>query len=482
MDPKTADLPTTVGALKASEHADRQYETVKDELRRNLLARLQSGQPVFDGIVGYDDTVVPQVVNAILSRHNFILLGLRGQAKTRILRQLTGLLDPLVPALAGSELNDHPLNPTSHEGHAILAEQGDNAEVRWIPRAERYIEKLATPDATVADMIGDIDPIKASRLGTQLGDPRSVHYGLLPRANRGVFAINELPDLSGKVQVALFNVMQEGDVQIRGYPIRIPLDVLLVFSANPEDYTARGKIVTPLKDRIGSEIRTHYPHDVQDAMRVTAQEAWLDRNVTLPDFVREAVEQVAFVAREDPRVDHHSGVSQRLPITLAEAVASNAERRALLRGDTQPVARVTDLYGALSAITGKIELEYEGELKGGDKVARDMVRNAIGRAFAGHPAAADVEAIVSWFDEDQMLRLPTDGSYAEQLEAASEAAGLMDAVNAADPDGSDAERAALAEFILEGLHAQRKIGRSEERGYVGREERIDPGGRPRSFN
>jgi magnesium chelatase subunit I len=478
----TADLPTTVGALKASEHATRGAETVKDELRRNLLQRLRDGQPVFDGIVGYEDTVVPQIVNAVLSRHNFILLGLRGQAKTRMLRQLTGLLDPLVPALEDSELNEHPLHPVSHEGRTILAEQGDEAGVRWVPRSERYVEKLATPDVTVADMIGDIDPIKASRLGTQLGDPRSVHYGLMPRANRGVFAINELPDLSGKVQVALFNVMQEGDVQIRGYPIRIPLDVLLVFSANPEDYTARGKIITPLKDRIGSEIRTHYPHDVSEAMRVTAQEAWLERDVVLPHFVREATEQVAFVAREDPRVDQHSGVSQRLPITLAEAVASNAERRALLRGEDGAVARVTDLYGALSAVTGKIELEYEGELKGGDKVARDIIKQAIGRAFASVSADLSSDDIVAWFDEDQMLRLPTDAPYREQLSAAAQVPGLLEAVGALQPDDSDAARAAAAEFILEGLHAQRKIGRSEERGYVGREERIDPSGRPRSFN
>lgn len=476
-----ADRPTTLGALKASPWAAHAGRSVKDELRASLLARLREGRPIFEGIVGYDDTVVPQIVNALLSRHNFILLGLRGQAKTRMLRQLTELLDAWVPALAGSELNDDPLAPVSLEGRAIVAEQGDDAEIVWRPRAERYVEKLATPDVTVADLIGDIDPIKASRLGTRLGDERSVHYGLLPRANRGIFAVNELPDLSGKVQVALFNVMQEGDVQIRGYPVRLPLDVVLVFSANPEDYTARGKIITPLKDRIGAEIRTHYPDVVEAGMRVTAQEAWAARDlpVRVPDWVAEAVEQVAFVAREDARVDKHSGVSQRLPITLLETVISNAERRALARGDGAAVARVSDLYGALSAITGKLELEYEGELKGAEAVARELVREAVGRTFAARAGGLDVEDVVAWFDEDRALRLPDEQGAAAWLETMAEVPGLVDAADALAPDEDEGVRAAAGEFVLEGLHARRRVGRSVERGYHAAEPDLQGSGGPR---
>ncbi|MDZ7708105.1 MAG: sigma 54-interacting transcriptional regulator [Trueperaceae bacterium] len=460
--------PATLGELRASRWAALAGRSVKDELRANLVSRLRQGGPVFPGIVGYDDTVVPQIVNALLARHNFILLGLRGQAKTRMLRQLTDLLDPLVPVLAGSELNDDPLAPVSLEGRTIVAEQGDEAEVAWLPREARYVEKLATPDVTVADIVGDIDPIKASRLGTRLGDERSVHYGLLPRANRGVFAVNELPDLSGKVQVALFNVMQEGDVQIRGYPVRLPLDVLLVFSANPEDYTARGKIITPLKDRIGSEVRTHYQGTVEEGMRVTAQEAWTarDADVLVPAWVAEAVEQVAFIAREDARVDKHSGVSQRLPISLLETVISNAERRALAHGDTRPVARISDLYQALSAVTGKLELEYEGELKGGEAVARDIVREAIGRTFTAHAGELEVEEVVAWFENDAVLRLPGEVPADRWLDEMAQVPGLLEA-SATLSGGTDAdERAAAGEFVLEGLHARRRIGRSEERGYV----------------
>lgn len=460
--------PATLGELRRSDWAGFAGRSVKDELRANLTRRLREGGRVFRGIVGYDDTVVPQIVNALLSRHNFILLGLRGQAKTRMLRQLTELLDPEIPVLAGTELNDDPLAPVSHEGRALLADRGDDAEIAWLPREARYVEKLATPDVTVADIVGDIDPIKASRLGTRLGDERSVHYGLLPRANRGVFAVNELPDLSGKVQVALFNVMQEGDVQIRGYPVRLPLDVLLVFSANPEDYTARGKIITPLKDRVGSEIRTHYPGTVEAGLRVTAQEAWTarDADVHVPAWVAEAVEQVAFVAREDPRVDKHSGVSQRLPITLLETVISNAERRALLHRESTPVARVSDLYRSLSAVTGKLELEYEGELKGADAVAREIVREAIGRAFAAHATEVDETPVIAWFEEDRVLRLTDELPAPRWLEEMADVPGLLEAADRL-AGGSEPElRAAAGQFVLEGLHARRKIGRSEERGYT----------------
>ncbi|ADI15259.1 sigma 54-interacting transcriptional regulator [Truepera radiovictrix] len=457
---------TTLGALRGTPWAAKAGRSVKQELRDNLICRLREKRPIFPGIVGYESTVVPQVVNAILSRHNFILLGLRGQAKTRILRQLTDLLDPEIPVLRDSELNDDPLAPISAEGRRIVAEQGDDAAVAWLPAEARYIEKLATPDVTVADIIGDVDPIKAAKLGTQLGDERSVHYGLLPRANRGIFAMNELPDLAGKVQVALFNIMQEGDVQIKGYPIRLPLDVMLVFSANPEDYTARGKIITPLKDRIGSEIRTHYPATVEEGMAITAQEAWTDRDQTVrvPAFVAEIAEEVAFVARDDARVDKHSGVSQRLPISLLENVLSNAERRAYTLGEA-PIARVTDLYGALSAVTGKLELEYEGELKGGEAVARDIVRRAVAQVFGRRASGVATEPITTYFDEDNALKVPDTLRTEQLIDLFARVPGLLDAARQLAESRQPQDVAVAAEFVLEGLYARKQVARSEERGY-----------------
>src|SRR6184192_1964114 len=305
--------PTTLGELKRTEWAAaaRRQRTVKDEMRENLICLLENGSPLFPGIVGYEETVLPQLVNAILSRHNFILLGLRGQAKSRILRQLVSLLDEEIPILAGSEVNDNPFAPISKYGRELVTERGDQAPIAWLPRDARFVEKLATPDVTIADIIGDVDPIKAARGGHLLSDELTMHFGLLPRANRGIFAINELPDLAGKIQVGLFNIMQEGDVQIKGYPIRLPLDVALVFSANPEDYTARGKIITPLKDRIGSEITTHYPETIELGMAITEQEAWKERGdvrVRIPDFIAEVVERIAFEARTDRRIDKRSGV------------------------------------------------------------------------------------------------------------------------------------------------------------------------------
>src|SRR5213592_3321827 len=319
------NLPTTLGELKQTEWASpaRRRRTVKDEMRENLVCLLENASPLFPGIVGYEDTVIPQLINAILSRHNFILLGLRGQAKSRILRQLVTLLDEEIPILAGSEVNDNPFAPISKYGREVVAEHGERTPIAWLPRDARYVEKLATPDVTIADIIGDVDPIKAARGGHLLSDELTMHFGLLPRANRGVFALNELPDLAGKIQVGLFNIMQEGDVQIKGYPVRLNLDVALVFTANPEDYTARGKIITPLKDRIGAEISTHYPESVEAGMTITKQEAWTARDgrpVRVPDFITELVERVAFEAREDKRVDRRSGVSQRLPISLLENV------------------------------------------------------------------------------------------------------------------------------------------------------------------
>ncbi len=317
----TARRPETLGELQKSPGFDarRAERTVKDEMRQNLLRAIESGEQLFPGVHGYDDTVIPQIVNAILARHNFILLGLRGQAKSRILRGLTQLLDAEIPVVAGCEINDSPFRPICRSCRELIAEKGDATPIAWLPRELRYVEKLATPDVTIADMIGDIDPIKAARSGRNLSDELTIHYGLLPRANRGIFAINELPDLAGKIQVGLFNIMQEGDVQIKGYPVRLPLDVLLVFTANPEDYTARGKIITPLKDRLGSEIRTHYPATIEEGMAITLQEAWAQRGagraLEIPPFLRELIEEIAFQAREDKRVDRRSVVSQRLPIS-----------------------------------------------------------------------------------------------------------------------------------------------------------------------
>src|SRR5512140_1818248 len=382
---------------------------VKDEIRRNLIDRLRSGDPLFPGIIGYEDTVIPQLTNAILSRHNFILLGLRGQAKSRILRALADLLDEQIPVVPGCEINDNPLDPICAGCRARVAAEGDALPLAWLPRSARFVEKLATPDVTIADIVGDIDPIKAAKGGLNLSSEMTMHYGLLPRANRGIFAINELPDLAGKIQVGLFNILQEGDVQIKGYPVRLPLDVMLVFTANPEDYTARGKIITPLKDRIGSEIRTHYPVALDHGMAITEQEAWAKRNapieIRVPSYIREAVEQLAFSARDDKRVDKRSGVSQRLPISVLENVISNAERRALSIGDAVAVPRVMDIYAALPSITGKLELEYEGELKGGDAIARELIRLAVGKVYDSYLEGANVSQIVQWFDLGGTLKL-----------------------------------------------------------------------------
>src|SRR6185369_1129792 len=388
----------TLGELRGV--SEGRKRTVRDEMRQNLLARLEKNQPLFPGILGYDDSVVPQIVNAVLSRHNMILLGLRGQAKSRILRALTEFLDEAVPAIAGCEINDSPFAPICRQCRNLLEARKQGTPIVWRSREERYVEKLATPDVTIADIIGDIDPIKAAKGGHALGSDLSIHYGLLPRANRGIFAINELPDLAGKIQVGLFNIMQEGDVQIKGYPVRLPLDVMLIFSANPEDYTARGKIITPLKDRIGTEIMTHYPAELQTAVEITRQEAWVERGgletsdgttsrLQIPDFLHELVEQIAFEARDDSRVDKHSGVSQRMPITVIESLLSNAERRALLTEEQQIVPRISDIYAAIPSITGKMELEYEGEQIGASRIAKDLIKRAAGEVFEGYFVGID---------------------------------------------------------------------------------------------
>jgi magnesium chelatase subunit I len=451
--------------------------SVKNEIRRNLLRAIERNEPLFPGVHGYEDTVIPQIVNALLSRHNFILLGLRGQAKSRILRGLLQFLDPEIPVIAGCEINDNPLQPICRGCRERVAAEGDNAPINWLPRDQRYVEKLATPDVTIADIIGDVDPIRAARGGRDLSDELTIHYGLLPRANRGIFAINELPDLAGKIQVGLFNIMQEGDIQIKGYPLRLPLDVLLVFSANPEDYTARGKIITPLKDRIGAEIRTHYPSTVEEGIAITTQEAWTARdsgiNAEVPDYLREVVEEIAFQAREDKRVDRRSGVSQRLPITTLESLVSSAEQHAARAAERHAVARITDLYAALPSITGKMELEYEGELKGAEVVARELIRTAIGRVFSKYFGEVSFQPVVQWFEAGGELKIPDLFSTAQRYQQLAKVQGLMEHVAKLGVTNrkDEAHAAAAAEMILEGLWAHRRIGRSEERGFYAEKQR-----------
>jgi magnesium chelatase subunit I len=413
-------------------------------------------------------------VNAVLSKQNFILLGLRGQAKSRILRGLTELLDEQMPYVAGCEIRDNPYHPLCKRCRDLIAEKGAATPIAYLPRQDRYVEKLATPDVTVADLVGDLDPIKAARSGQDLSSELTMHYGLLPRANRGIFAINELPDLAGKIQVALFNIMQEGDVQIKGYPVRLELDIVLAFSANPEDYTARGKIVTPLKDRIGSEIRTHYPETIEEGMAITAQEAWSERGstkITIPQYLREVIEQVAFSAREDKKVDKRSGVSQRLPISTMELVVSNAERRALLHGEKLVVPRVSDLYAAMPGITGKLELEYEGEMRGADVVVRDLIRAAIGKIFDKYFSGTNTQQIEQWFNLGGTVRIDDDQPSQAILDELKQIQGLFAQLAPVSVKASDAPEIAVAaaEFLLEGMYAHKRLSRSEERGFTAQE-------------
>ncbi|MFM8534277.1 MAG: magnesium chelatase [Acidimicrobiia bacterium] len=464
----------TLGQLKAAiARGEIRRRSVRDEVRENLSERLRNKETLFPGIIGYDDTVVPQVVNAILAKHHFILLGLRGQAKTRMLRALTTLLDEWIPVIPESEINDDPIAPLSAFGQNRVKAERDNLPIKWLPREARYVEKLATPDVTIADMIGDIDPIKAAKGGLQLGSELAMHFGLLPRANRCIFAINELPDLAGKIQVGLFNILQEGDVQIKGYPVRLPLDVMIAFTANPEDDTARGKIITPLKDRIGAEIRTHYMNSREDALVITEQEAWTARGaqIEVPQSVREVVEEIAFQARTERKIDKRSGVSQRMPISVLETVVSNAERRALANGESPVVPRVTDVYAALPSMTGKFELEYEGELKGTDQVGRDLVRAAVANVFDGYFDDADAKQIIDWFDMGGSLSLSDTTDAATLVRDAAGVQGLVDLAGRAGVTKASSipAIAAAVDFLLEGLYSQKKISRSDMRGYHGAE-------------
>jgi len=460
----------TLGGLRIGGYASR---SVKDEMRANLIAKLRSGEKLFPGILGYEETVIPQLVNAILAKHNLILLGLRGQAKSRILRQLTELLDDEIPIIAGSEINDNPFKPLSAYGRQQIEFHADETEIGWVDRDSRFVEKLATPDVTIADIIGDVDPIKAAKGGHLLSDELTIHFGLLPRANRGIFAINELPDLAGKIQVGLFNIMQEGDVQIKGYPVRLPLDVMLVFSANPEDYTARGKIITPLKDRIGSEIQTHYPRDVQLSAQITKQEAWTKREgfedfaVEIPDFITETIEQMAFEARDDQRIDKRSGVSQRFSITALESAVSNAERRALITGEQAIVPRISDIYAALPAMTGKMELEYEGEQIGAQRIAKDLIKRACGVIFEGFFLGIDFTPTVKWFDEGNKLLLSDTASAEEGVILLTSVPQLIEStlISLEFDANQEAKLVSACEFVLEGLYAQNKISRNEDGGF-----------------
>lgn len=462
--------PKTLAELKKSGYVSR---SVKDEMRSNLIAKLKTGDKLFTGILGFEESVVPQIVNAILAKHNFILLGLRGQAKSRIIRQLTQFLDDEMPIIAGSEVNDNPFEPLSAFGRSQIEIHGDDTKIDWVTRENRFVEKLATPDVTIADIIGDVDPIKAAKGGHLLSDELTMHFGLLPRANRGIFAMNELPDLSGKIQVGLFNIMQEGDVQIKGYPVRLPLDLLLVFSANPEDYTARGKIITPLKDRIGAEIMTHYPTDIGLGTAITKQEAWVKRgdmdgfSVDIPDFIAETIEQIAFEARDDQRIDKRSGVSQRFSISVTEAAVSNAERRAIITDEKEIVPRISDIYAALPAMTGKMELEYEGEQIGAARLAKELIKRAAGIIFEGFFLGIDFQPTINWFDNGNKLILSETASAEECVMLLSSVPDLIDStlVPLAFERKNKAKLVSACEFVLEGLYAQNKISRNEEGGF-----------------
>jgi len=463
--------PTTLGALKESGYAPR---TVKQELRDNLRRQLAGGDKLFPGILGYERTVIPAIVNAVLARHDFILLGLRGQAKTRLLRALTSQLDEAIPILAGSEINDDPVAPISTWGRKLVDDAGDDAPVEWLTRDARYNEKLATPDVSISDLLGDIDPIKAATRKLTYADPEVIHFGLVPRTNRGIFAINELPDLAPRIQVGLLNLLEERDLQIRGFTVRMPLDLLMVFSANPEDYTNRGSIITPLKDRISSQIMTHYPQEMAVSRRITDQEAWTEREspVTIPDEFRRLIEEIAFVARESELVDQTSGVSARMPISALEVLHSNLERRALATGDSPLYPRVCDLPMLLPALTGKLEMVYEGEQQGVEVVTRQIIGEAVKRVFTEHfpevgrelgsgseDDAGPYAAIVQWFADGNSVELSDEQPFAEYAAELARVPGLMDLTD--DHGNSPQARALAAELILEGLHQHVKLARQD---------------------
>lgn len=469
---QTRKLPSTLGELKKSGW---QSVSVKEEMRRNLLSKIRNKEELFPGIIGYEKTVVPQMMHAILAKHDTLLLGLRGQAKTRILRMLTGFLDDYLPIVAGSEINDDPYQPISKMARILIREKGDDTPIEWIPRSQRYAEKLATPDTTVADLIGDIDPIKAANQRLTLADEEVINYGLIPRTNRGIFTINELPDLQPRIQVSLLNIMQERDIQIRGFNLRIPLDVAIFFSANPEDYTNRGNIITPLKDRIDSQIFTHYPRQIETAMSITEQEAWVQRDkqikVNIPQFVREIIEEIAFNARESEYVDQKSGVSARLTISVLEQVVSSAERRAVVNDEKETTVRIADIYHALPAMTGKLELVYEGEQEGATNVAKHLIGKAIKEIFRHYfPDPLDKDdkgesqytVITSWFADGNKVSLPDTLPVHKYEKTLSSVKGLEPFVKKHYRGKVKSEELpVLMDFILEALHQNSMLGKDD---------------------
>lgn len=457
----------TLGELKASGYHSR---SVKEELRTNLIFKKQNGHPLFEGVLGYDDTVIPAVERAILAGHSINLLGLRGQAKTRIARQMIELLDEHMPIVAGSEMNDDPLAPLSRYAKDLIEEKGDDTPIEWIHRNDRYSEKLATPDVTVADLIGDSDPIKAANLGLDQSDERVIHFGIIPRSNRGIFVINELPDLQPRIQVALFNILQEGDIQIRGFKMRLPLDVQFVFTANPEDYTNRGAIITPLKDRIQSQILTHYPEDLDTAVAITEQEARVHKDqkerIQVPQLIRELVETVAIEARDSEYIDQKSGVSTRLTISAMENLVASAERRAIINNEQGVNARISDLFSIVPALTGKVELVYEGEQEGPEKVAYHLISASLQKLFTDHfpaPGSGSIEdsyhGILEHFQHKELDLLgdESDKAYFESLDAIP---GLRDLVLRMINDVDEAELSPWMELVLHGLAENNKLGRN----------------------
>ncbi|HVB04195.1 MAG TPA: hypothetical protein VNE41_10815 [Chitinophagaceae bacterium] len=459
--------PTTLGALKKSGYQSR---SVKEEIRRNLIARIRNKEITFPGIIGYDDTVIPDTERALLSQHNILFLGLRGQAKTRMARLMVDLLDEFIPCIPDSEINDDPLHPLSRQAMELTARMGDDTPIRWMHRSERYGEKLATPDVSVADLIGDVDPIKAANLRLTYADEKVIHFGIIPRCNRGIFVINELPDLQARIQVALFNILQEGDIQIRGFKLRLQLDILFIFTANPEDYTNRGAIVTPLKDRIESQIITHYPRSLETSLQITGQEARImdeqAEKVKISDLVKRVIEQIAFEARSSEFVDSKSGVSARLTISSFENAVSAAERRSLINNEKETTVRISDLYGVIPSITGKIELVYEGEQEGPQHVAYNLLDKAIRSLFVQYFPNPDtfkkkkqpvVEnpylQIIQWFDRGSKLQLVMDAPDKQREQNLNRVQGLRDMAKSYFPQASAKETILYMEFILHGLAA-----------------------------
>ncbi|HKO78677.1 MAG TPA: AAA family ATPase [Flavobacterium sp.] len=460
----------TLGELKKSGYVSK---NIKDELRHNLRVKIKSGQPTFEGVHGFENTVIPELERAILSRHNINLLGLRGQAKTRLARKMVELLDEYIPYVTDSEINDDPFHPLSRFAKDIIAVKGDETPISWLHRSERFFEKLATPDVTVADLIGDVDPIKAANLKLSYADDRVIHFGMIPRANRCIFVINELPDLQARIQVALFNILQEGDIQIRGFKLRMPLDMQFIFTANPEDYTNRGSIVTPLKDRIGSQILTHYPQDINIARTITTQEAKLDVAqsdlVYIPSLARDLLEQISFEARESEFIDNKSGVSARLSITAYENLLSTAERRALRSGIDKTILRLSDFMGIIPSITGKVELVYEGEQEGAAIVAQHLINDAIHTFFPAYfPKIEKLEKqgektpytdILDWFFTESGFELLDDCTDEEYKTILESIAPLEKLIEKYQPQLEKRDRYFMKEFILWGLVEYKKLSK-----------------------